>query len=354
MTYENILKRMLDRVPASVDKRQGSIIYDALAPCAAELAQIYIDLQFLEGRSNADTAAGDDLTRRTLERGVVRKPAQKAIRKGVFIGDNGSVFNVPIGSRFSGEELNYAVVEKITDGEFKLECETPGEIGNSHIGQLIPIEYINGLVSAEIIDILIPGEDTESDEHLRKRYFDSLDSQAFGGNIADYKEKVNGLNGVGGVKIYPAWNGGGTVKLVIIDSSFNRPSNTLIDQIQTDIDPVQNQGEGLGIAPIGHVVTVEGVREVVINIETEITFQEGYVWEDVKIRVEETIDEYFIQLKSGWAENENLVVRTSYLETRILNIVGVLDIQNTKVNGIAQNFILSDLEIPVLGEVSTI
>ena len=37
VTYEDILQRMLDRVPDSMDKREGSIIYDALAPAAVEL-----------------------------------------------------------------------------------------------------------------------------------------------------------------------------------------------------------------------------------------------------------------------------------------------------------------------------
>ena len=40
-TYESILKRMLARVDDTMDKRVGSIIYDALAPCAAELAEEY-------------------------------------------------------------------------------------------------------------------------------------------------------------------------------------------------------------------------------------------------------------------------------------------------------------------------
>ena len=43
-TYEEILQRCLDRIPNSFDKRQGSIIYDALAPCCVELAQMYIQL----------------------------------------------------------------------------------------------------------------------------------------------------------------------------------------------------------------------------------------------------------------------------------------------------------------------
>ena len=45
MTFENILNDMLSRVPNDVDKREGSIIYDALAPCAYHLAQTYFQLR---------------------------------------------------------------------------------------------------------------------------------------------------------------------------------------------------------------------------------------------------------------------------------------------------------------------
>ncbi len=36
-TYQVILERMLARVPEEFDKREGSILYDALAPAAALL-----------------------------------------------------------------------------------------------------------------------------------------------------------------------------------------------------------------------------------------------------------------------------------------------------------------------------
>ena len=38
-TYEEILRGMLDRAPEDIDKREGSVIYDALAPTAYFLAQ---------------------------------------------------------------------------------------------------------------------------------------------------------------------------------------------------------------------------------------------------------------------------------------------------------------------------
>ncbi len=137
----------------------------------------------------------------------------------------------------------------------------------------------------EITEILIPGEDEESTEDFRKRYFLSVQTEAFGGNVIDYKYKTKSIDGVGGVKVYPVWNGGGTVKLVIQNSLFQQPSLTLIDQVQTIIDPIQNSGTGLGIAPIGHVVTVAGVGVEDIDIVSEITLQDGYVWEDIEFRL---------------------------------------------------------------------
>ena len=47
MTFENVMDRCLARVSASVDKREGSIVYDAIAPAAAELAILYIELAYL-------------------------------------------------------------------------------------------------------------------------------------------------------------------------------------------------------------------------------------------------------------------------------------------------------------------
>ena len=345
ITYEVILQRMLDRVPNNIDKREGSIIYNALAPAAVELQNMYIELDTILNESFADTQSRDYLIKRCAERGIYPEPATKAILKGEFNID------VPIGSRFSLDMLNYIVIEKISDGIFKLECETPGSEGNQQFGTLIPIDYIEGLTSAELTELLIPGEDEEDTESLRERYFNSLESQSFGGNIADYKEKTKQLPGVGGVKVYPVWNGGGTVKLVIIDSTYNVPSSTLIDAVQTAVDPIQNQGKGVGFAPIGHVVTVEGVSATTININTNITYQEGWTWADIEPYVHKAIDDYFFELASSWENENNLIVRISQIETRILNIAGVVDIENTTINGQAQNFVLGADNIPVRGEV---
>lgn len=71
MTFENIMDRCLSRVAASIDKREGSVVYDAIAPAAAELAIMYIELAYLLDRAFPDTEEGDDLTLKCQERSVL-------------------------------------------------------------------------------------------------------------------------------------------------------------------------------------------------------------------------------------------------------------------------------------------
>lgn len=352
MTFENIMDRCLSRVSDSVDKREGSVIYDAIAPAAAELAIMYIELGTIMDRAFPDTAADVDLTKKAQERGVFRQPATFAVRKGYFENAQGGGFEVPIGTRFSGGDINYTVTERIAAGQFKLTAETAGTVGNVYFGTLFPIDFVDGLASATLADVLIPGEDEETDDDLRQRYYETLDSQAFGGNIADYKKKVELLQGVGAVKVIPVWNGGGTVKIILFDSEWGVPSSELVESVQADVDPVGHQGEGLGIAPIGHVVTVSGVTGVTIDVSFTLTFASGVTWESVQTEVQAAIQNYFEDLAKVWADSESLIVRVGQIETKILNVEGVIDITGTTINGGTANISLDADSIPVLGVVT--
>ncbi|WP_346697876.1 baseplate J/gp47 family protein [Thomasclavelia spiroformis] len=354
MSVEVILERMIDRVieqDNTLDTREGSIIYNALAPAAVELMGMYIEAQRIMDETFADTASREYLIKRCKERGISPQPATNAILKGVF---EPSTLEIPIGSRYSLENLNYVVIEKITNGEYQVQCETAGIDGNAHFGTLIPIEYIDGLQSAELTELLIPGEDEESTESLRNRYYQSLEAESYGGNKMDYKTRVRLISGVGGVKVYSGseWNGGGTVKIVITDSTFGKPTPTLVETVQEEIDPVDNPGEGIGIAPIGHIVTVAGVNEVSIDIELLATLQPGYEWSNVQTQVESAIDEYFASLNEDWENQDNIIVRISQIETRLLQIPVIIDVMGTKINGVEENYTADKDSIVKRGEVT--
>ena len=351
MTYETILGRMLDRAPDHVDKREGSILYDALAPAAAELAKAYMELDVVMDETFVDTASLQYLMLRCKERGVAIQSETAAAVRGVF---TPPALDVAVGTRFNCDDINYVVTEKLSDGAYRLEAETLGTAGNQYSGALIPIENVAGLESARIDGVLIPGEDGDTTDTLRAKYYASIDGEAFGGNVADYKEKVNALPGGGGVKVYPAWKGGGTVKLTIIASDHTPPSAELIRSVQTAVDPEENHGEGLGIAPIGHTVTVTGVQAQPVTIGTKITFLTGWSWEDAKSQVEAAVNGYLTELAEQWAAAEATVVRIAQIETRILALSCVLDITDTAINGEAQNWQMARDCIPVLGEIGVI
>lgn len=356
-TYEELMQYKLNETSDELDKREvTSILFNAFAGNSMETFKMLFTLKWFQDMVFADTAPREELVRRAAERGMAPLPSTNALRKGIFNID------VPIGSRFSIEDVNYTVKEKITppsSGTFVLEAETPGSIGNAYFGTLLPIDYVNGLESATLSDILVPGEDEEDTEVFRKRYFDSFESSAFGGNRADYKQKVNSIPGVGGTKVFRAWDGGGTVKLVIIDSTFKKPSQVLVDEVQEIVDPLGMQGEGVGTAPIDHVVTVFPVSETTVNVAFEIDYESGFDWDGIKTQVENMVDNYFSELGEEFAnamsyqdDQNGLVVRISQLETRLLNINGVLDVHDTEINGNAANLSIANDSIPKRGAIS--
>lgn len=393
-TYEAILQRMLARVPDRFDKREGSVIWDTHSPTAIELQILYIELDSVLREAYGDTASREFLILRCRERGIHPREATKAVLKGVFVPGTIDV----AGQRFNIGDMNYVVRGKIADGEYQVECETAGKAGNQFFGAMIPMEYIKGLQSAELTGILIPGEDEEGTEELRQRYFSSFRENAFGGNRADYLEKTNAIPGVGRTKVTRVWNSdvspadmipkegvetwydgikgtlsgdvrhwldsvfqaakqkkltiGGTVLLTIIDSEFGPASETLVEAVQAAIDPEVNAGEGFGLAPIGHVVRVESAAARTVDIRTDITFEPGYGWGSLQAPIEDAVAAYLLELRKGWADSSSLVVRISQIDNRILNVPGIIDVQETLVNGARGNLELGEYEIPVLGGVS--
>lgn len=398
--FEEISSRMLSNVDDKYDKREGSVIYDATAPTALELALIYSMMDMVLDEVFADTASYYYLIKRAAERGLLPKEETKAILKMEVIPITAAI---TAGDRFNLNELNYTVVQAVEGetGSYQVECETAGTVGNQQLGAVLPIETtneLNDLESAELTEVLIPGEDEEDVETFRERYFGSFGSEAFGGNMTDYKQKVNDIDGVGGCKIIREWkNGynpatfiptsmvttwyksiigtlsgevkawltavytaamnklltvGGTVKVIIINSEYKKPSDTLVNVVQTILDPEQNAGEGLGIAPIGHVVNVVGVSNKTVNFSATITYSRDYSFAILKGTICETIDNYFMELSQQWDDEENLIVRTSEFDTRLMAITGISDISNIRLNGSASNLILSANEIPVRGSVN--
>lgn len=373
-TYDYILTEALSKVPDNVDKREGSIIRDALSPCCYEAAKHILYLADIIEQTYIETANGLWLDGRVIEGGITRDPATYAKKLGIFKTQLDEPCQISIGQSFStvGDTiLNYTAVQVYTNedgdvvpGSYIMQCNTVGSVGNSYIGRIVPNDYIEKLASAEITTLLYPGEEEESDDSLRERFLANLMKTAFGGNIAQYRQWAKEIAGIGGVQVYPVWAGGGTVKLSIIDTDYNSCSSEFCQTILEKFDPENSGGEtglGLGIAPIGHKVTVSTPLPRTINVSGKITLLPGYKLETLMPDIKATLENYLLSLREAWenSDDENNYSVTVYLgriNFAILNVKGVSSAYELKLNETDTDIKLTETsslqEIPVLGTVS--
>lgn len=373
-TYDYILTEALSKVPDNVDKREGSIIRDALSPCCYEAAKHILYLADIIEQTYIETANGLWLDGRVIEGGVTRDPATYAKKLGVFKTQLDEPCQISIGQSFStvGDTiLNYTAVQvyanedgDVVPGSYIMQCNTVGSVGNSYIGRIVPNGYIEKLASAEITTLLYPGEEEESDDSLRERFLANLMKTAFGGNIAQYRQWAKEIPGIGGVQVYPVWAGGGTVKLSIIDTDYNSCSSEFCQTILEKFDPENSGGEtglGLGIAPIGHKVTVSTPLPRTINVSGKITLLPGYKLETLLPQIKLALEEYLLSLRQAWenSDDENnysVIVYLGRINFAILNVKGVSSAYELQLNGTDTDIRLTETsflqEIPVLGTVS--
>ena len=373
-TYDYILMEALSKVPDNVDKREGSIIRDALSPCCYEAAKHILYLADIIEQTYIETANGLWLDGRVIEGGVTRDPATYAKKLGVFKTQLDEPCQISIGQSFStvGDTiLNYTAVQvyvnedgDVVPGSYIMQCNTVGSVGNSYIGRIVPNDYIEKLASAEITTLLYPGEEEESDDSLRERFLANLAKTAFGGNIAQYRQWAKEIPGIGGVQVYPIWAGGGTVKLSIIDTDYNFCSSEFCQTILEKFDPENSGGEtglGLGIAPIGHKVSVSTPLPRTINVSGKITLLPGYKLETLLPQIKLALEEYLLSLRQAWenSDDENnysVIVYLGRINFAILNVKGVSSAYELQLNGTDTDIRLTETsslqEIPVLGTVS--
>lgn len=360
-TYAAILADMLAYISNEFDKRDTAPIPTALGPAAFTFEGFYLALDQVQRQAFVQTASASSLDAIAPLAGVSRYPASPAVRLGIF---NAAV---PIGARFStingDNSINFTVTAFTgTNYEYQLTAETPGSVGNEYSGAILPITTIPGLTSAQITDILIPGENEETDDSLRDRIIYALNNRPFGGNVAAYRSAILAIEGVGAVQVYPTWDGGGTVKCSILDGTFAPASATLIQTVQNAIDP-PTQGLGLGLAPIGAEVTITTPDPVTVNVTADVSLQAGYTIELVQSQVEAAISAYISEVAEDWGTDRGTTTVLYYADVylaritaAIVGVAGVANATSVKINGSAADLTLTETgatqEVPVMGTVT--
>lgn len=365
--YDYFLRKMLDAVPDNIDKREGSIIYDALAPAALVMGQQSLDMANVIKETYIKTASGEFLDYRAIEHGTSRYPATQTEAKAKVLNDKKEPLNnVQIGDKFASigdSPIFYAVTKVNDDLTVELTAEVKGSSANSYIGQILPVTPNDLLSWAEITEITAPARDVESDDHLRARLLSSQSWIAYGGNVADYLDMTSKIDEVGAAQIYPTWNGGGTVKVVILNNNLMPASASLVQKVKNTLDPEDKQAEGYGLAPIDHAVTVTAPEELIVNVDISVKLDDTKVTRYVKDSITKAVEGYFQSLRKDWADITQKLGR-GYQETiyrsKILSQVmlteGVINAKLPSLNGrdadIDLVFNNSKSQLPVVGTVT--
>ncbi|MCY9218915.1 baseplate J/gp47 family protein, partial [Bacillus haynesii] len=113
-------------------------------------------------------------------------------------------------------------------------------------------------------------------------------------NKMHYKQWAEEVDGVGRAKVFPLWDGDGTVKIVITNAKMEPASDTLVDKVKDYIDP--DPGKGEGQAPIGATVTVESAVYKKVDIEVTVVPEPDYSIEDAQKEIEEKVKSFFKEI----------------------------------------------------------
>ena len=350
---ETIHRRMLEKAPPGIDTSKGSFFWDSTRPGAIEKAQlVQFTLQNLLQVFFVQTSYGQYLDYLGQVRGVTRLPATSSTGKVKFTGQPGTVINA--GTRVSTQSSanSPAIIFEITEsgvineqGEVTVSavCTEAGTSGNVPPGTIVlMVEPIEGVASVTNPEPFAGGTDIEDDDTFRERILDSLRIPATSGNKAHYRLWAREVPGVGDAKVFPLWNGPGTVKVVIVDRNKRVANSELLDAVTTHIEEMR---------PIGAEVTVVSATEKQINITADVSLASGYTIGYTIVQVqqlyEEAVTNFFKEIVLG-----ETYVSYAQLGKILLETPGVGDYANMLVNGSAANVLLGEEEIPVLGTVT--
>ncbi|MFD2703824.1 baseplate J/gp47 family protein [Paenibacillus shunpengii] len=347
-TFDAIMGRMLSHFDDTIDKRPTSFIYNQLAPTAQELADAYVALSINADLVLPDNAENIYLERAVAGQGIYRVTAVAAQRAGLFYDVDNNPLDVPLGSRFSIDNMFFTVLSRTTAGRFVMVAETAGKAGNSPIGSMTPVEYIEGLARSELAEVLVEGFDGESDQSLFERFELKLKNPPSTGNRGYYLQLVRAVPGVRNARIYRGWNGPGTARIVLISPEMRTPSAAVIAEVQRNVDLHTPIGDPL--------ITVSGAEEVMISVSANLYIRDYDISlnDSLTQQVKAQISAYFTSLAAEFInpdlkKNEGGIVRYAKIGESILNADAVIDYDNLKVAGGAANVQLQPGQIPIIG-----
>ncbi len=312
-TFDTLMARLTQRMPAKYDTREGSTMWDMLAPLAAEFESTFVAMFEVLNNSFLGDATGNFLDLIALEHGLTRAISTKSTVTIKFTGT--SALTVSAGFRVGTTALpGGSPIVFVTDADIGPLVSVGGGLFEESGAATADEEGAAGNVLAAAIDTLISsqtgltlvtnaaaasgGDNEEGDGTFKSRIIRHVREPSQGGNKSDYVLWAKEIAGVGKVGVDPLFSGNGTVRVLILDPNDAVAPGALITLVQDHIDPAP-ASTGAGKAPIGATVTVASATLKNIDVSATIVIETGAVTAEVITAVEVTITAFLKALAIG-------------------------------------------------------
>ena len=174
----------------------------------------------------------------------------------------------------------------------------------------------------------------------------------YAGNRAYYKNLVDEFDGAEACKVKRRSEDDEYITLYVLADGYALPSDSLLNELKEYLDPADSSGGGYGKAPIGHKVQVLSALSTDITVSATLEYETGYSYDALKEAIRTALEKYFTNLRMSWEDSSNLVVRISGIENALINIDGVLDAGNVRINDSASNLKLDEYTVPTLKNIN--
>ena len=353
-TPEEIQERMMNELPTDIDDMPGGFPYDMTMPTALVASEL-VNFHLVRALMIAfpQYAWGEWLDRHGENIHVYRHGATYASGKLKVTGTQGT--QIPSGRIFStaatseSPAVEFAATESAVIGpegyaKVTVRAVLPGAdsnvVANTVVLQNKPLDGVTAVTNPEPI---VGGTEVESDEDYYARIQLENESESFSyiGNDNDYKRWALAVDGVGSCIVMQAWDGPGTVKLVLVDSNGDPASEELIQAVYDHIVSPNDRSKRL--LPTGTAkLTVEAATTVEISYQcTGLDFDSSTTnLEQIKEDFEKAVENVYERAKQSG------VFVYHQAESLITDLPGVNDYVSFKVNGAEEDIQLSEEEYP--------
>ena len=314
-----------------------------LYAAAAQVQALEIQGEWVLEQSFPQTAQGVYLEYHAATRGLERIPASKAVGTLRFSVSYGAAsdLSIPAGTVcMTEEEVRFQTTEAaiLPAGELYVdvaaEAVESGSAGNAASNTVTVMTACPvGVTACTNPETFFGGSDAESDEQLRERVLESYRRLPNGANTAWYEQTAMEHEGVAAAQAIGRARGIGTVD-VYIATEAGAPEQALLEEVRTDLQERREIAVDVQVlAPV--------LREAAVELAVAVS--SGWEFEDVRIRVEQTLAAFFNGRLLGKA------MRVAELSSMVFQLEGV---ENVKLVSPAADIAAQQGILPILSAVT--